>query len=97
LQKVTFKDSPANIATGSFNACVSLTDVNLGNKLKSIGSSAFSSCSSMDTLEIPATVTSVSTNAFKGCKSTLQITIHGTANRFTNPDNGDVVWLGDDN
>jgi hypothetical protein len=51
----------------------------------------------MDTLEIPATVTSVNTNAFKGCKSTLQITIHGTANRFTNPDNGDVVWLGDDN
>ena len=59
------------INNGLFMGCTSLSNVLIGDNIKSIGSSAFSGCSAagFNKLSIPSSVTSVGANAFDGCTS----------------------------
>ena len=62
-------------ANGLFYNCRSLTTINWGSGIKTIGNVAFLNCSSLKNLVIPASVTEIGGHAFMGCSSLTTLTI----------------------
>ncbi|MBR5787612.1 MAG: leucine-rich repeat protein, partial [Muribaculaceae bacterium] len=60
---------------GAFNSCTSLTSVEIGNSVTSIGDYAFSNCSSLTSVIIGNSVTSIGEGAFVYCSSLTSIQI----------------------
>ena len=59
------------IGNSAFNACSSLTSINIPESVTSIGSSAFCFCISLTSITIPNSVTSLGDRAFDSCGSSL--------------------------
>ncbi|MDE6028764.1 MAG: leucine-rich repeat domain-containing protein [Clostridiales bacterium] len=57
------------IAGDVFGRCESLTTVNLGNELRSIGSSAFAGCGSLESITLPSTLEKMGSSVFYGCSA----------------------------
>lgn len=58
--------SAIGIDSEAFKGCTSITSVNFGLTIKSIGSGAFEGCTGLTSIDIPKNVTSISDYAFKG-------------------------------
>lgn len=65
---LTIPDTVTNIDSYAFFANDSLTTINFGNGLKTIGYYAFRSCYALKTLNLPDSVIIIGTNAFSGCQ-----------------------------
>lgn len=82
---LTVDDSVEAIADNSFNSCVNLNGVKLGDGIKSIGSSAFYNCSSLEgELVIPESVTSIGDYAFYGCTKLASVTLPESLEKIGN-------------
>ena len=55
------------IASGVFDQCTRLTNINLHEGLLGVGDSAFESCSSLESITLPETLTYVGASAFGSC------------------------------
>lgn len=66
LKEIKFPTSPKiqSVPTGTFQACTSLRNVELGNNITVLENSSFTMCDSLRTLKIPETVTTISSSAF---------------------------------
>ena len=64
-----------SIGDYAFNACSSLTSINIPNSVTSIGDFAFNTCSSLTSINIPNSVTYIGNGAFNGCTSLTSINI----------------------
>ncbi len=73
LKSVTI--TGGNILYGAFSDCSNLTNVTIGDGVKSIGSNAFKNCSSLASVTIPNSVTSIGWYAFYNCYNLTSITI----------------------
>jgi hypothetical protein len=67
--------SVTNIGASAFRFCRSLTNVIMGNTIKTIGSEAFLSCSSLTNIAIPSSVTTIGQGAFESCSRLTTLTI----------------------
>lgn len=56
-----------------FGNCINLTDVIIGDNVKTIPEYAFSGCSGLTSLEIPNNITTIGISAFYGCRSLTSI------------------------
>ena len=61
----------------AFDGCTKLSDVELPEKLTTIGKSSFQG-TAIKTIVVPATVTSIGDNCFKGCKDLKTFEYQGT-------------------
>ncbi len=61
-----------------FSGCSSLTDVNIGDSITTIGFASFRGCASLDEITIPDSVTNIDTDAFTNCESLKQIYVPAT-------------------
>ena len=61
--------SVTGIGDYAFDACSSLTSINIPDGLNSIGDYAFNDCTSLLSIHIPDGVTSIGYGAFRGCSS----------------------------
>ena len=68
-------NSVTSIGTYAFEACTSLTSVNLPNSVTSIGVGVFINCQSLTSVNLPNSVTSIGTYAFGNCTSLTNITV----------------------
>ena len=73
LKKVTI--TGGNILYGAFYKCSSLTSVEIGNSVTSIGNSAFYDCDGLTSVEIGNSVTSIGDYAFYYCSSLTSVEI----------------------
>ena len=53
--------------------CKRLTEVKMGNNLKTIGERVFSDCSSLKNIKIHGNVETIGNGAFEGCTSLLSV------------------------
>lgn len=60
-------DSVTKIGNSSFASCSSLSNVILGNSLKSVDSYAFQTCVGLESITLPESCTYFGTNSFYGC------------------------------
>ncbi len=58
-----------------FAGCSSLTDVDMGEGITTIGEASFRNCSSLDEITIPDSVTAIKEDAFANCESLKKIYI----------------------
>lgn len=72
LRKVTM--SPETISWNAFILCTSLTDVDFGNNLKTIGQEAFKN-SAIKQANFPETLTSISAGAFANCNNLTKVVL----------------------
>ena len=63
------------LESGAFCNCSTLTSIEIGYGVTSIGYSTFSYCSSLTSIALPDSVTYIGRNAFYGCSSLTSITI----------------------
>ena len=66
-----------SIGSGAFDACKSLTSINLGNSLKTVGDRAFASCAALEELHFPPSVESLGENVIGGCSGLKTLSIGG--------------------
>ena len=59
----------------TFNQCIDLKSVVIGNSIKDIGNNLFFGCSSLQSVTLGESVTSIPSEAFYGCKSLTAIII----------------------
>ena len=62
----------------TFNACSSLTSINIPSGVTTIGNNAFYVCASLTSVTIPDSVTSIDNYAFRSCDSLTSITVKAT-------------------
>ena len=67
--------SVTKIGYKAFESCSKLTEVTIGNAMKSIGESAFRYCSALTEVTIPNSVTEIGFSAFSGCSSLTEVNI----------------------
>ena len=67
LKTVTIPDSVKTVAANAFSGCRSLTSVDFGKGLISIGDGAFRDCIKLTSVSVPNGVTSIGFGAFQGC------------------------------
>ena len=63
------------LAANTFEKCLYLENVRLGNQLKTIGDEAFYDCRRLKSLDIPQTVTAIGDEAFTNCRSMTTLVI----------------------
>ena len=68
ITKVLIPDSITGIEEEAFEGCKELRELQLSQKLCSIGRSAFCNCESLTEIEIPNTVTEIGWHCFEGCE-----------------------------
>ena len=69
------KITGGNILRGAFYNCTSLTSVEIGDSVTSIGELAFHDCDSLTSVIIPDSVTSIGDGAFRDCDSLTSVEI----------------------
>ncbi|MDE6617736.1 MAG: leucine-rich repeat domain-containing protein [Clostridiales bacterium] len=69
ITEYTLIPGTVGIAGDVFGRCTSLTSINLGNELRSIGSSAFAGCESLESITFPSTLKKMGSTVFYGCSS----------------------------
>lgn len=67
------------IDENAFKGCTSLTGINLGDALLSVGQYAFSGCTSLKELHFPPSVSSIGAYAMQNCTALEELTIGGPA------------------
>ena len=75
---VTYDNATYNVTTigeYAFEACKSLTKVNLPSSITEIADYAFCDCSELTSLSLPSKLYTLRTNAFRGCKKITTITL----------------------
>ena len=85
LASITLSDSLEKLESGTFEGCTSLTSVQLGSGLKTLGdlrqtgeedlTGVFEGCTALTSIQIPAATTVIGKNAFKDCGALSKITI----------------------
>jgi len=63
---------------GSFQGCVNLTSVTIGNNVEGIGTDAFRACEKLTAITIPKSVASIGERAFYYCLTLTRVTFEGT-------------------
>lgn len=58
-----------------FVGCTSLSEVNIGSSVKSVGYFAFSGCSSLETISFGDSLTTIAQGAFSGCESLSSVSL----------------------
>ena len=77
-------NSVANIRSGAFYDCSSLTSITIPNSVTSIGSRAFSGCTGLTSITIPEFVTWLEDSIFYGCSGLTSITIPNSVTSIGN-------------
>ena len=74
ITSVTIPNSVTSIDDEAFEWCRSLTSVNIGDGVKTIGNYAFSGCN-LTSVKIPSSVTIIGDNAFAWCNNLTSVTV----------------------
>ena len=72
-----------SVTAYSFQNCINLKTVNIGNDVASIGGSAFDGCSSLSSVSIGNSITSVGDAAFRNCPTLKSINIPNKVTAFS--------------
>ena len=75
LKTLVVGDEVEYIDNCSFDGCISLTNVTIGNSVSSIKTAAFRNCENMKNIELPNSLKEIGYFAFEGCKSLENIVI----------------------
>ena len=75
---MTISNSVTTIDYNAFNACSSLTSVNIPNSVTIIGASTFSGCNSLTSVTIGTGITKIEEKAFYWLTNMNSITIYAT-------------------
>lgn len=67
-----------NLARGTFEDCVNLTDVTLADSIAQFEDSTFRGCDALKTVELPRGLTCLGASVFSGCDALEEITIPNT-------------------
>ncbi|MDE5593438.1 MAG: leucine-rich repeat domain-containing protein, partial [Clostridiales bacterium] len=73
ITEYTLIQGTVGIAGDVFGRCTSLTSINLGNELRSIGSSAFSGCESLESITFPSALQNMGSTEFYGCSGLTSV------------------------
>jgi hypothetical protein len=68
-----------HIGNSAFSGRITLSDIDLGDHLKTIGKSAFRDCRSIEAVHLPATLKSIGDEAFLGCRDLTDVYFEGKA------------------
>ena len=74
----------------AFYYCSSLTSVDIGDSVISIGVSAFEDCSSLTSVDIGDSVTSIGVSAFLRCENLVSVNYMGTINKWAEISFGNI-------
>ena len=74
VTKVTIPDSVTEISDVAFSGCTSLSEIQFGSGVRTVGYSAFANCSSLITLTLPDSVELIDGYGFSGCTSLVEVT-----------------------
>ena len=97
LETAEFRNS-ADVSTGTFVNCSSLSFVKLSGAITSIGDSAFLNCSSLTDLSVTDSVSVIGEDAFKGCDSlTVSCNESSFAYEYLSENGVNVMQCGDAN
>ena len=69
-----------SIGDSAFYGCIELTNITIGNGVKSIGINTFYNCENLTSIIIPDNVTSIGTSAFGGCYKLKTIVVSSGLN-----------------
>ena len=72
ITDLTIPETITRIGNFTFNGCIGLTSVNLGN-VTTIGYASFSSCSGLKTIDFGETVTTIENSAFSNCSGLTEL------------------------
>ena len=75
IASITVPDSVTSIGDYAFYGCISLTELNLGNGIKTIPFYMARGCNKLQSIVIPDSVTSIGNAAFVSCSSLVRVTI----------------------
>ncbi len=75
ISSITVPNSVISIGNGSFQCCIGLKSVNLGNNITSIGNDAFEGSPSITSITIPSNGTFIGDSAFEGCIALASVTL----------------------
>ena len=75
ITSITVPDSVTYIGESAFGDCISLTELNLGDGIKTIPSYMAYGCSKLESIVIPDSVTTIGSEAFSNCSSLVSVTI----------------------
>ncbi len=81
ITSVSLPDTVTVIGNGAFDVCLSLSKIQLPEKLVTLGDGAFSGCP-LTELTIPASVSAIGNGTFSGCDALKTITFLGDAPSF---------------
>ena len=77
---ITVPDSVTYIGDSAFRDCISLTELNLGNGIKTIPNYMAYGCNKLQSIVIPDSVTTIGDDAFYGCSSLTSVYIYDLTN-----------------
>ena len=80
IASITVPDSVTSIGDYAFYGCISLTEINLGNGIKTIPYCMAQGCNKLQSIVIPDSVTSIGAHAFAGCSSLTSVYINDLSN-----------------
>ena len=75
ITSITVPDSVTSIGTYAFSGCIGLTELNLGNGIKTIPNFMAYGCNKLQSIVIPDSVTSIGSSAFRECSSLVSVVI----------------------
>lgn len=85
IKTVTIPNTVTDLETGAFMYCKNLTNITLGNSVKSLGDCVFESCG-LEEIKIPASVTSINVRAFWDCSALSKIEVDNANTTFCSID-----------
>ena len=84
LESMEF-DNLQSVFNYAFKNCSALTNIDLGNKLTSLGDYAMANCDKITEMEIPGSVVNLGQNVFSGCTGLRELTFEDSNNPLLLP------------
>lgn len=79
-----YRDKPVTaIDDAAFRASSRITDLVIGNNVRTIGENAFYNCTSLQSVTLPNSLESIGQNAFQGCRKLESIALPGSLTQIS--------------